>query len=147
MVPNFVPKIVSKIIQIFHEEKFLNDLKETNIIINEKDPNQNYQSLTKNFLTIVNKHALLKKKIVRGNQAPFMTKEFQKAIYTRSRLKNKMNKNPTEKNITAYKRQRNLCVSLRRKNIKSFLNNVTKTGIITNKNFWTFMKPFLTKNF
>ena len=73
-----------------------------------------------------------------------MTKEFQKAIYTRSRLKNKMNKNPTEKNITAYKRQRNLSVSLRRKNIKSFLKNVTKTGIISNKNFWTFIKPFLT---
>ena len=72
--------------------------------MNEKDPNQNYQSLTKTFLTIVNKHAPLKKKIVRGNQAFFMTKEFQKAIYTRSRLKNKMNKNPNEKNI-AYKRQ------------------------------------------
>ena len=113
--------------------------------MNEKDPNQNYRSLTKTFLTIVNKHAPLKKKIVRGNQAPFMTKEFQKAIYTRSRLKNKMNKNPTEKNITAYKRQRNLCVSLRSKNIKSFRNNVPKTGIITNKNFWTFIKPFLTK--
>ena len=81
----------------FHEKKFLNYLKETNIIMNEKDPNQNYQPLTKTFLTIVNKHASLKKKIVRGNQAPFMTKEFQKAIYSRSRLKNKMNKNPTEK--------------------------------------------------
>ena len=54
----------------FHEEKFLNDLKETNIIMNEKDPNHNYQSLTKAFLTIVNKQAPLKKKIVRGNQAP-----------------------------------------------------------------------------
>ena len=64
-----------------------------------------------------------------------MTKEFQKGIYNRSRLKNKMDKYPTEKkNITAYKRQRNLCVSLRRKNIKSFLNNVSKRGIITNKN-------------
>ena len=73
-----------------------------------------------------------------------MIKEFQKAIYTRSRLKNKMDKNPTEKNITAYKRQRNLCVSLRRKNIKSFLKNVTKRSIIANKNFWTFIKPFLT---
>ena len=81
----------------FHEEKFLNDLKETYIIMNEKDPNQNYQSLTKTFLTIVNKHAPLKKKIVRGKQAPFMTKEFQKSIYTRSRLNNKINKNPTEK--------------------------------------------------
>ena len=92
-----------------HEEKFLNDLKETNIIMNEKDPNQNYQSLTKTFSDNLNKHAPLKKKILRGNQAPFMTEEFQKAIYTKSRLKNKMNKNPTEKYITAYKRQRNLC--------------------------------------
>ena len=73
-----------------------------------------------------------------------MTKEFQKAIYARSRLENKMNKNPTAINITAYKRQRNLCVSLRWKNIKSFLNNVTETGIITNKNFWTFIKSFIT---
>ena len=128
--------------KMFHEEKFLKDLKETNIIIDEKDPNQNYQSLTKTFLTFVNKHAPLKKRIVRGNQAPFMTNEFQKAIYTRSRLKNKMNKSPTVKDITVYRRQRNLSVSLRRKNF--FLNNVTKKGITTNKNFWTLIKPFLT---
>ena len=51
----------------------------------------------KTFLTIVNKHAPLIRKIVRGNQTPFMTKKFQKAIYTRRRLKNKMNKNPTGK--------------------------------------------------
>ena len=79
---------------------------------------------------------------MQGNQAPFMTKEFQKAVYLRSRLKNKMNKNPPEKTITTYKRQRNLYVSPRRKNIKSFLNNIM--GIIANKNFWTFIKPFLT---
>ena len=36
-----------------------------------------------------------------------MTKEFQKAIYTTSRLKNKINKNRTITNITAYKRQKN----------------------------------------
>ena len=27
---------------------------------------------------------------------------------------------------------------------KPFLNNVTKRGITTNKNLWTFIKPFLT---
>ena len=43
------------------------------------DPNQNYQFLTNTFLTIVNKHAPLQNRIVRGNQAPFMIKEFQKA--------------------------------------------------------------------
>ena len=89
---------------MFHEETFLNDLEEANIRIDENKPDQNYQSLTKIFLTLVNKHAPLKKRIVRGNQAPLMTKIFQKAICTRSRLKNKMNKNPTIINITAYKR-------------------------------------------
>ena len=89
---------------MFHEETFLNDLEEANIRIDENKPDQNYQSLTKIFLTLVNKHASLKKRIVRGNQAPLMTKIFQKAICTRSRLKNKMNKNSTIINITAYKR-------------------------------------------
>ena len=105
------PKVITyRSYKKFHEEKVLNDLKETNIIMNENDPNQNYQSLTKTFLTIVNKHGPLKKKIVRGNQAPFMTKEFQKAIYTRSRLKNKMNKNPTKKTLGLIK-DNETCVS------------------------------------
>ena len=56
-----------------------------------------------------------------------------------------MSKNATITNITAYKRQRNFCVSLRRKNIKAF--NVTKRGITANKNFWTFIKPFPAKDF
>ena len=120
-------------------------MKETNIIIDRKDPNQKNIPLTKTFITFINKYAPLNKEIVRVNQAPFMTKQFQKAIYTRSRLKNKINKNPTIKNMKAYKRQRNLRVSLRlKKNMKSFLDNVIKRGITTNKDFRTFIKLVLT---
>lgn len=32
-----------------------------------------------------------------------MTKELQNTIYTRSKLENKMNKNPAIENVTAYK--------------------------------------------
>ena len=66
---------------------------------------------------------------MRRNQAFFVSKEFQKAIYTRCRLKNKTDKSPTTKNITAYKRQRNLYVLLRRKT-KPFLSNVTKGALL-----------------
>ena len=55
------------------------------------------------------KHAPLKKKIVRGNHAPFITKDLRKAIYKRSRLKSKYIKNPSEVNEKLYKRQRNKC--------------------------------------
>ena len=35
------------------------------------DPNVNYKSITENFLEATDKHAPLKKKLVRGNQAPY----------------------------------------------------------------------------
>ena len=47
--------------------------------------------------------APLKKKILRGNDAPFMNKELRKAIYTRSRLRNRYFKNPTKENEMSYK--------------------------------------------
>ena len=86
----------------------------------------------------------LKKKILRGNDAPFMNKELRKAIYTRSRLRNRYFKNPTKENETSYKKQRNKCVSLRRKSITQHFSKITSKGIMTNKQFWKTMKPFLT---
>ena len=64
-----------------------------------------------------------------GNQAPFLTKELRKEIYTRSKLKNRYNRNPTEENKAIYKKQRNKCASLRQKSIKMYFNNVTKTVV------------------
>ena len=84
---------------------------------NSNCPNENYQHLTENFISVVEKHAPLKKKIIRGNQAPFVNRELRKAIYTRSRQRNKYCKNPTSENELRHKQQRNKCVSLRKKSI------------------------------
>ena len=81
------------------------------------------------------KHAPLKKKIVRGNHAPFITKDLRKAIYARSKLRNKFIKNPTEVNEKLYKRQRNKCVLIRKKSIKQCFSNITSKGIVTNREF------------
>ena len=40
--------------------------------------------------------------MLRSNQAPFSTKELRKEIYTRSKLKNNYNRNPTEGNKEKY---------------------------------------------
>ena len=48
----------------------------------------------------------------------------RKAIYARSRLRYKFYKNPSEKNERKYKRQWNLCVSLRCKTIKQYFSNI-----------------------
>ena len=43
-----------------------------------------------------------------------------------------------------FKTQRNKCVSLRKNCIKSYFQDVTKKSLVTNKSFWSFVKPFLT---
>ena len=81
----------------------------------------------------IDKHVPLKKKLVRGNQAPFTNRDFQKVIYTRTRLKNKYWRDPSRENELAYKKQRNLCVSIRRKSTTNYLNKFTDKGLETNK--------------
>ena len=128
----------------FDETKFLADLKNTNFSFTSADPNENYLFLTNSFSKIVEKHVPLKQKTLRGNHAPFVSKELRKAIYTRSRFRNRFLKNPDEINSKLYKQQRNKCVSIRRKSIQHYFSNITSNGIITNKNFWKAIKPFLT---
>ena len=53
-------------------------------------------------------------------------------------------KNPSEENERKYKRQRNLYVSLRCKAIKQYFTNITSKRIVTNKEFWKTIRPFLT---
>ena len=78
-------------------------------ILNQKLNNLSsttYDDFEKTFLSLLNKHATLEKKILRHNNAPFMTKELRNEIMKRSKLKNKHNKRNYE-NLSLYKKQRN----------------------------------------
>ena len=92
--------------------------------------------MTNQFLNVGNQHARLKVKILRENHTPFVDKQIRKEIYKRSKpRKKKCCKNPCEQNAALYKKQRNQCVSLRRRCIKDYFTKITKNGIVTNKNF------------
>ena len=103
--------------------------------------------MKKMFLNVFKKvfdiHAPIKKRYIRANQGPFMNKALQKAVMTRSRLRNKFLKNKTQSNESAYKKQRNYCVSLFRKEKTSFIENLDTKNITDNNNFWETVKPFL----
>ena len=74
-----------------------------------KRENDMSTSFTNVVRFILDKHAPLKTKITRGNQAPFMTKSLSKAIMTRSRLRSKYNKWPSRENFLAFKKAKNNC--------------------------------------
>ena len=76
----------------FSEPKFCQELDQILIkgdIYKSEDP---YSEFTHIFSEILNKHAPLKSKQVRGNQAPFMNKELSKVIMNKSKLKSKYQK-------------------------------------------------------
>ena len=95
---------------------------------------------------IFNKHAPTKRKYVRANEAPFMTKELHKAIMKRSRLRNKFLKNKNEINRNNYKVQRNYCKKLLKTTKKQYFNNLSTSKVTDNRTFWKAVVPLFTNN-
>ena len=71
-----------------------------------------------------------------------MTKNLRKAIMTRSKLRNKYNKNRTPKNWIIFKKQRNKCVKILRNVKKEYLSNLNVKDVTDSRKFWSTVKPF-----
>ena len=69
---------------------------------------------------------------MRGNKAPFMTKEMSKAIMTRSRIKNKYNKWPSRENFLALKQIKNKCTNLTKTAEKQYFAKSAENQPLTN---------------
>ena len=130
------PKVINyRNYKKFDENIFLNNLQKLGIKLDEENSESSYSLISNKFLEVVNKHASLMEKVLRVNHSSFVTKEFQNAIYVRSKLKNKMNENPSRENVLAYKKQRNICLSLRRKPLKKHLKSIMEKRINNNISF------------
>ena len=105
-----------------------------------------YEEFRNTFLETLNAYAPIKKKTVRGNNAPFMNKTLSKAFMQRTKLKNKYNKFPTENNYLLYKKQRNFCSNLLKREKKKYYNNLDLNIFKDNKKFWKTVRPFFQKN-
>ena len=94
------------------------------------------------YYEILNEHAPLKQTIVRGNQVPYMTEQWRKAIRHRNKLWRLFMRDRTDANYDHYKIQRNICTSLRRKAIKEHF--MKKSSEPENpREFWNAYRPFL----
>ena len=81
-------------------------------------------------------------KIVCYNNNPFMNKALKKAIMTRSRLKNKFNKNSSAKNWNSHKKQRNFCLKLLCQTKEKYFNNINVKKVSDNKTFGNQLNHF-----
>ena len=93
------------------------------------------------FKEVLERHAPTKKRVIRGNQAPFMNKTLSKAFMTRARLRNKYYKNNTPENKHAYTKHKNFCINLLERERKKYYNELDTTIFASNKKFWDRVKP------
>ena len=67
----------------------------------------------------------------------------RKAIMKRSELATKYRARPNEENQKAFKKQRNFCNRLYKKERRKYYNNLDLRKITDNRKFWNTVKPFL----
>ena len=124
----------------FDEVSFLRDMQqimENRDFTGEIEP---FENLAIDFLNVVDNHAPLKSKIVRGNDAPFMTTELRREIRYRSKLSKIARTEKTPQSILAFHKQRNKCNKLKFESKKAYFERVTEDG---GKRFWQAIKPFV----
>ena len=126
----------------FSNEAFMFDDKNSIIQMTSERNNLEFDRFKPALDKAIQRHAPIKKRYVRANQAPFINKKINKEIMKRSRLRNKFLNTKSDIDRKAYNKQRNLCVSLIRSEKKNFFSNINTCDITDNKTFWQTVKPF-----
>ena len=93
------------------------------------------------ILSILDKHAPIKRKYVRANNSSFMTKELRVIIMQRSEF----SKERTNDSKRLYNRQRNLCVSLLQKTKRDYFKELNNKVISDNRKVWQTVSPLFSE--
>ena len=130
------PKVIEyRSFKNFDEASFRSDLSR-----NLNCEFSSFEEFSTIFETVLDNHAPKKKRTIRGNQQPHLTKSLRKAIMVRSALKNRANKTGNPRDKALYQKQRNYVVNLNRKAKRKHFSDLGTTS-----NFWKSAKPYFSK--
>ena len=122
-----------------NDKSFRINLKES--LLDNNSPN--YKEFEAIFLNVLNTHAPVKKKVVRANHMPYMTKQLRKAIMKRSALQNRYYNLKSLDDQNNFKKQRNYCNRLYKREKRKYFNSLNIKNIADNNTLWKTVKPFL----
>ena len=107
------------------------------------DKINSYAMFEELLLKVRDKHAPVKKKVVRANYAKYVSKPLRKAIMKKSYLEKVYFEKQTTQSLERYKKQKNYCSRLYKKERKYFFNRLNTSFANDNKLFWKTVKPFI----
>ena len=92
--------------------------------LNEKlsESVSNCESFEATFIEVLNKHAPLRKELLRANDAPYITETLRKAIMGRSQLETKYLKIKAQTDLKLYKKHKNVCSKLYKKKEENIMS-------------------------
>lgn len=136
-------KILYRSFKKFNEELFICDVKRTRMeafqTLSIDDQLYEYMSHLKH---IIDKHAPMKTRYIKSNQAPYMNDRLRKAINVKGMLFRKYRKNPSNATWEPYRIQRNKVSHIKRQSIKEYFNKKCEVDDTSAKSFWNTVKPF-----
>ena len=94
-----------------------------------------YKEFENIFMKVLQQHAPLKKKYVRANHAPYMTKFLRKAMMKRSELESRYYKTRLIKDKEIYKKQKNFVSKLYKKERRKYYKNLDLKSFTDNNQF------------
>ena len=112
-------------------------------LVNALNCNLDYKTFEQVFELVLNRHAPMRTKFLRGNSQPHLNPDLRKAIMKRSKLKRRALLTKSAEDMAAYKKQRNLVVNKNRQAKKAYFMSVTQRN--SNQNFWKTVKPFFSE--
>ena len=123
---------------------FKKELFQKNLSENLENIGNSFEVFYDTFPNTLDCYAPLKKKKICSNHNKFMMKKLRKEVMTRSRLRNKYNKNRTYENWSNYKKQCNIYTSILKKTKSDYFIIIDIKNITDNKRFGTSVKPLFT---
>ena len=95
----------------------------------------NYKSFETTFIEVLNRHALLRIKFLGANHAPYITKTLRKAIMCKSQLETKYLKTKTQTNLKLYKKHKNFCGKLYKRERRKYCEFLDTKNVLDSKKF------------
>ena len=141
--PKTQPKIIYyRDYKMFDLSKFRTELRQEL----KKSEGQGYFHFEVTFLRVLEKHAPMKKKVLRANDKPYMTKALRKAIMKRSTLKNKYLKDKSDESLKEFKKQKNYTKRLAKRERIKYFANLDLNQYTDNVKFWNTVKPMFSSS-
>ena len=140
------PKAQPKIIYYRDYKKFdLNGFRSELRTELGKNDDQGYFHFEVTFLRVLEKHAPMKKKVLRANDKPYMTKSLRKAIMKRSTLRNRYLKDNSDESLKIFKKQKNYTKRLAKRERTKYFANLDLNKYTDNIKFWNTVKPMFSR--